>query len=364
MDQFNVALRMKYEQQCLDCGDSDFVEDHASGDLICKVRRGFCIGFPCTFLTLSTLQSCGRVAESHIIDERSEWRTFSDKDKPGDDPNRVGGPVNALLSDGGLSTMISGGKGVDRGLANNLQRMQARTDVGTDRALISAFREIAKVCSSMKLADIVKHQANEYYRDALEKSKTVKGKQQSAIVAAVIFLACRQTGNPRTFKEICAFVPKAKVKDIGRMYKAIVNDLKLKETGEFRSEVDSIHPEHFLRRFMSMLGFNNVDMRNAIALSKAMLPLEGEPAEVGVDITLWHGRSPSTIAGLCIYIMGNLPRASRSPSLEDICAVCGVAENTIRGVYKESRPHLQALIARGAGGFASAEDIAKLPTSS
>lgn len=34
----------------------------------------------------------------------------------GVDPNRVGGPVNHLLSDGGMSTMIGGGKGVDHGL--------------------------------------------------------------------------------------------------------------------------------------------------------------------------------------------------------------------------------------------------------
>lgn len=34
----NVAIRMKYEQTCEDCGQSDFVEDHASGDLICRVR--------------------------------------------------------------------------------------------------------------------------------------------------------------------------------------------------------------------------------------------------------------------------------------------------------------------------------------
>lgn len=40
------------------------------------------------------------------------------------DPNRVGGPVNELLSDGGMSTMIGGGKGVDKGLVHNLQRMQ------------------------------------------------------------------------------------------------------------------------------------------------------------------------------------------------------------------------------------------------
>lgn len=37
MGDFNINLRLKYEQQCPDCGLSDFVEDHASGDLVCRV---------------------------------------------------------------------------------------------------------------------------------------------------------------------------------------------------------------------------------------------------------------------------------------------------------------------------------------
>jgi transcription initiation factor TFIIB len=294
-----------------------------------------------------------------MIDERSEWRTFTDKDKPGDDPNRVGGPVNALLSDGGMSTMIAGGKGVDRGLINNLQRLQNRTEVGPDRHLIAAIREVGRVCSSMRLPDLVKHQANEYFKEATEKSKSVKGKAQPAVIAAVVFLACRQTGYSRTFKEICAFVPAAKVKDIGRMYKAIVADLKLKETGTFRSEVGAIHPENFLRRFMSMLGFNNTDMIAGVALSNAMLPQEG--AAAGMHEEIWHGKSPLTIAGTIMFVVGNLPRASKKPTLEDICAVCGVAESTIKHLYTNALPYWSALIA-AAGGFATKEEIAKLPT--
>ena len=366
MDQFNVALRMKYEQQCLDCGESDFVEDHASGDLICRVsfasRTLFFLLLDSLKISLYnylSLQSCGRVAESHIIDERSEWRTFSDKDKPGDDPNRVGGPVNALLSDGGMSTMIGGGKGIDRGLTSALQKAQNRTEQGGDRHLINAFKEIGRVCSAMKLPDVVKHQANEYFKEASEKSKSVKGRQHSAVVAAVVFLACRQTGYPRTFKEICAFVPTARVKDIGRMYKAIVADLKLKENGTFRSEVGAIHPENFLRRFMSMLGFNNVDMTAAIALSNAMLP-QGEASAV-VAHEMWHGKNPTTIAGTCMFVLANLPRSSKHPSLEDICAVCGVAEGTIKGLYRDTLPHLPALVT-ASGGFATNEELAKLPT--
>jgi transcription initiation factor TFIIB len=334
---FNVALRLKYEQRCEDCGESDFVEDHACGDLICR--------------------SCGRVAESHVIDERSEWRTFSDKDKEGADPNRVGGPTNALLKDGGLSTMISGGKGVDKGLANNLQRMQARTDTsGDDKTLVMAFRDISRVCSSMKLPDVVRHQANEYYRDGLEKSKAVKTRAQSAVVAAVVFLACRQMGYPRTFKEIRAYVPQARVKDIGRIYKAIVADLKLKEQGEFRSEVVSIHPENFLRRFMSTVGFSNVDMMAAIALANVIKP-QGE----GQVDQKWHGKSPITIAGTIMWVMSMLNKASadkKSPTLQDICAVCGVAEQTVLNLLKEIKPFLPSMI-QEAGGFATSEDITK-----
>ncbi len=37
MGDFNINLRLKYEQQCPDCGLSFFVEDHASGDLVCRV---------------------------------------------------------------------------------------------------------------------------------------------------------------------------------------------------------------------------------------------------------------------------------------------------------------------------------------
>lgn len=345
---YNVALRMKYEQRCEDCGESDFVEDHACGDLICR--------------------SCGRVAESHVIDEGSEWRTFGDKDKEGADPNRVGGPTNVLLRDGGLSTMISGGKGVDKGLATNLQRMQARTDnTGQDKTLVMAFRDIARVCSAMKLPDVVRHQANEYFRDALEKSKAAKTRAQNAVIAAVVFLACRQTGYPRTFKEIRAYVPQARVKDIGRIYKAIVVDLKLKEQGEFRSEVVSIHPENFLRRFMSTVGFTNVEMMSAIALANVVKPKHdvSDTDAKAAHHQAWHGKSPITIAGTIMWIMSQLMQESadskrKKPSLQDICAVCGVAEQTVCNLLKDIKPHLESLMQEAGLTVYSQADIAKI----
>eukprot|EP00887_Chlorella_sp_A99_P007621 scaffold20.g7621.t1 len=313
---FNLALRLKYEQTCPDCGESDFVEDHAAGDLICRDGQGV-------------------------------------------DPNRVGGPVNDLLSDGGMSTMIGGAKGVDRGLVHNLQRMQARTEVAGDRALISAFKEISAICNAMKLNDTVRHQANEYYKAAHERSKLIKNKPQAAVFAAIIFLACRQTGNPRSFKEICKVVVNASKKDIGKVYKAIVADLRLKESGTFNSEVAAVHPENYIRRFMSHLAMSQADMRNGVALANALMPQQGPEADVH---TGWHGKSPMSIAGCIIYIVAYLPRpkGASSVTLSDISAECGVAEQTIRQIYREIHPHLGTLIAK-AGGFATAAEIAQLP---
>ena len=41
-----------------------------------------------------------------IIDVGSEWRTFRNDSKSGEDPSRVGGPENPLLNGSDLSTVV------------------------------------------------------------------------------------------------------------------------------------------------------------------------------------------------------------------------------------------------------------------
>lgn len=58
-------------------------------------------------------QSCGRVVEAHVIDERSEWRTFAEKVQP---PGLCLGPVDwpMLIARGlpnGMSALQGGGCG-------------------------------------------------------------------------------------------------------------------------------------------------------------------------------------------------------------------------------------------------------------
>ncbi|KAJ1931417.1 transcription initiation factor IIB [Linderina macrospora] len=77
-------------------------------------------------------------------------------------------------------------------------------------------------------------------------SSLQRGKSTDAVVATCIFLACRQEGAPRTFKEICALtrVPR---KDIGRTFKLLKDklgaDAKGMEAGAFEGVCGQVEQE-------------------------------------------------------------------------------------------------------------------------
>ena len=164
------------------------------------------------------------MAESHVIDERSEWRSFGDKvrlgkslppaslskhspsetnvsraitthtQEKGDhaDPSRVGGPTNHLLSDGGLGTEIGvATKGTgNMTMIRNLQRTAARAS-DPDHSLKRAYAHINKLCGALGLQKDASSRACEIFKKAAEHPKGLKGKSTSAMCAAVVYVACR-----------------------------------------------------------------------------------------------------------------------------------------------------------------------------
>ncbi|EPS61179.1 hypothetical protein M569_13619, partial [Genlisea aurea] len=206
---------------CTDCKrNTEVVFDHAAGDTVCS--------------------ECGLVLEARTIDETSEWRTFAD-DAGDHDPNRVGGPVNPLLADAALSTVISRGAGGSNGDAS-LARLQNRGS-DPDRAIVLAFKTISNMADRLSLVTTIKDRASEIYK-RLEDQKCTRGRNLEALVAGCIYIACRQEGKPRTVKEICSVVAGATKKEIGRAKEFIVKQLKV-EMGE-SMEMGTIHAGDYL----------------------------------------------------------------------------------------------------------------------
>ena len=284
----------------------------------------------------SLSQDCGLVAEAHAIDERAEWRSFADDGgKPGADPNRVGGPVNPLLADG-LSTSIADGGGAHSAA---LKRAHARAGGGEERALVDGFRRVARLADDLGLVRAVKDRACELYKHVVDSQKGLRGRGAAAISAAVVYIACRQEGAPRTFKEIVAAAPDAAKRDVSRAYASIV-----KEVGAAAATTGTVvHASDLTRRFCSGLGLPAPDARAATEAADAACPRDGVRAGGG-GVKPWDGRSPLSRAAAVIYLITRLPKAARAPRAADVAAVAGVTEATLRAAARDMHPDLRSIV--------------------
>ena len=229
--------------------DAPLIEDYRAGDQICS--------------------ECGLVVGDRVIDVGSEWRTFSN-DKGGEDKSRVGGAENTLLGSSDLSTMIGPGRGGasfssdGTPIYNNRNGRQSTSD----RTLLNAFRTISTMADRINLTKTITDRANVLFK-MVSDGKNLKGRSNDAIAAACLYIACRQEGVPRTFKEIVAVSTVSK-KEIGRCFKLI---LKAHDTS-----VDLITTGDFMSRFCGTLSLPRNVQRGATTIAKKAVDLDiGNP---------------------------------------------------------------------------------------
>lgn len=297
---------------CPDCQDPvpNIREEFGSGDLVCG--------------------NCGLVLGDRIVDTRSEWRTFANDE--GDDPSRVGAAADPLMEGmEQLDTSISFRDG-GSGLARELQRTMAKGAAArAEKGTMTAFREIATMCDQISLTKNIQDVAKQLYKRA-EQDKILRGKSMDAAVACVIFIACRQEGVPRTFKEICQLtnVPK---KTIGQCYKLLEGHFNLNSNKRPASTTEG--PEGLLSRYV-----NHLDL--PVYISTAAKELIKECRNHGVA----DGRSPISLAGAAIYFTSHL--YGQGKSAKEIAEVAGVSDSTIKLVYKLMYKEREKLAAKEA----------------
>ncbi|KAK9453116.1 cyclin-like protein [Dipodascopsis uninucleata] len=293
---------------CPDCKEvpPNLVENFSDGDMVCG--------------------SCGLVLGDRIIDTRSEWRTFANDDQGNSDPSRVGEAVNPLLNGSQLDTMISYGA-PGNNAARELNRAQSKAvHDKKDTALQSAYAKISQMCERYSLPKMVQDAAKEIYK-IVEDNRKLKGKSQESIEAAAIFIACRQSGVARSFKEICLLtkVPKKEIGRISKVMESILlangSSLSSAHANEQGYQAVATNAEDLMNRFCSHLGLSTRVTSGAQYIARRATS-EG----------ILAGRSPISIAAAAIYMAAGLFGEPRSAS--KIAERASVSDGTIKTSYK------------------------------
>jgi transcription initiation factor TFIIB len=290
----------------------------------------------------------------------------------------VGGPTNPLLKDG-LTTVIGGGPGAAGALANALRRTAGRAGGNEDRALLAAFRAVGRLADALGLVRSVRDRACELYKDVADAGR-LRGRGQAAVSAALVYVACRQEGHPRSFKEICEACPPGSVdkRDVGRAYKALVRELEAAAEanggggggagggagGSAAGGTSVVGPvavvsaAHLARRFCSRLGLPPAVAKAAEDMAEAACPRDGvRPG--GNAVKPWDGQSPLSQAAAVILAITRLPScpAEAVPIPPDIAGIAGVTDATMRVAARNMWPSLLELVPPG---FASAGEVRAL----
>lgn len=269
---------------------------------------------------------CGYVISEKLNDAGPEWRTF--QNNSGTDPTRAGAPTSLAMHDMGLATIISplnkdsSGKSLSTSMRSTIERLRtwdSRSQVheSVDRNFRQAFSELGRLKDKLTISDSVLEKAAYIYRKALQKG-LVRGRSISALIAASLYVACRDTETPRTLNDI-GQAANIKRKDIARCYRLLHRELDLK-----MPVVNSIQ---CISRIASKIGISEKTRRSASLILK-------EAHENHESA----GKDPMGLAAAALYL--SCVKNGENLTQRDIAEAANVTEVTIRNRYKSLKtPH-------------------------
>lgn len=283
---------------CSVCRSEVVVTDHECGEIICS--------------------RCGVVLDRLESPTIQEWRSFSVDDFYR--KSRTGGATSLARYNKGLLTTIGSSRDTkESGL--NFDRMRVwdfRIQAANDRSLKQALPALEHLKESLALPDTIVEKSAYFYRKAA-RFNLIKGRTVSSIVAASVYLACRELETPRTLNEVSSAsnVPRKK---ISRDYRLLVHT--------FDPKIPAIDHVRCITRIANKVGLSEKTKRIAVKIMRQVIAMQ-----------VSAGKGPMGIAATVLYIA--CLQAGEMRTQKELSIAAGVTEVTIRNRYSELKKYLQ-----------------------
>jgi transcription initiation factor TFIIB len=293
---------MQTSLQCSICKSGRLITDIESAEVVCE--------------------SCGLVSPGKATENPAMWITF-ESDNDSDRRQRVGLPSSIAFHDMGLSTIIGSqnkdltGHPLNTHVNSSIQRLRtwdarSRSNISGHRNLMQAFSELSRLKDKLGLTNTIVEKAAYIYRKAEEK-QMIRGRSMSAILAAAIYIACRELGAPKSFREMTES-SQVKSKAIRHCYRLLAIELDAK--------APLIEPSKYIARIANKAGISEKTKRLALTMMKEITKNE-----------ISAGKNPVALAATVLYL-SCLARNENQTQMK-IAAAAGTTEVSIRNRSKD-----------------------------
>ena len=213
---------------CYNCKSNSVCEDTTNGIVVCT--------------------HCGIVIEDEMIDNTAEWNFNSDDNKK--DPSRCGCPINPLLEQSSMSTMIQYAPKM-----NFMRKLHNQMSMNyVERSRYHVFEHISKL--SVNLSPVVVEQAKYYYK-ILSERRLSRGLIRKGLIACCIMYACKSMNVHRSVKEISDItdVPVPIINKTAKIFLQVMNDV-LAKSATIPTETynyEATNSKHLINRYCNNL---------------------------------------------------------------------------------------------------------------
>ena len=282
--------------QCCVCGSDQLVTVPDSGEIVCE--------------------RCGAVISDKTVEKGPEWRAVtSTGGREGDDQNRTGMPFSLARSDMGLSTIIgwtnkdAKGSKINSSAIARLRTWDSRTQVytSTDKNLTQAFTQLDTLKDKLGLSDVIVEKTAYIFRKA-EERVLLRGRAISSILAAAVYIACREMGMPRTLNEIGSS-SNIKLRTLAMDYRLLVKKLDLK--------IPSVDPIICIAKIANKANLAEKTKRHAMDIMHDVIKRE-----------ISAGKRPMALAASVIYL--SAMDTAENKTQRDIAQAAGISEVALR----------------------------------
>jgi transcription initiation factor TFIIB len=274
---------------CIECGKDNLLND---GEYI-------------------TCLSCG-VQNGQIIDHNQEWRNYNNEGGNDQDQSRCGMPLNPLLPDCSLTTVILGKGNECFKKLNSWNGMTYR-----ERSLINVLNQISKKAKLGNIPNCIVDKTIAMYR-ILSEDHIKRGESRESLIAACLLYALKDKNITRSANEISnlfGIKNKKLTKGCNEFTK-----IMYEKNSDYIRNIKPIEPEDLINRYCDILEITQPYKNYAINVSKTTDYLG-----------LCSENNPKSIAVGAIYLI--VQAYDLNLTKKDISEKCITSDVTITKIY-------------------------------
>lgn len=259
-----------------------------------------------------------------IIDYQQEWRFYGAEDtKNSSDPTRCGMPINPLLPESSLGTIMIG-----RGFEKYKQLNNWNSMTYKERSLLKVFKNIQSKSDDNNISICVVDRAKVMYK-TLSEDTIKRGKSRKGLIAACLYNSCKDKNDSRSTKEISQMFD-LKIKKMTNGCKQF-NEMMYHNDNNYITKIKPVTESDFIERYINLLKIDNSYKEGILYV-----------ADMAIKLGLVSENTPSSIAVGSIYLISQYYKLKITK--KRLSEVCEISEVTISKTYKKMVPYEKYLI--------------------